>query len=103
MVVQPGLVLGQVARPVAFHRRVHGTLDDRCSGVDDLNGLGLWARAVPAVVRSGERAGHSVFIRAIAGDGVGDFCDRHNAASLVHLWHLQRMISVAFRRVVGRE
>ena len=50
MVVQPGLVLGQVARPVAFHRRVHGTLDDRGSGVDDLNGLGLWARAVAAVV-----------------------------------------------------
>ena len=64
----------------AFHCRVHGTFNDRRSGVDNLNGLGLWARAVAAVVRRGERAGDGVFIIAIAGNGVGDFGDGHDAA-----------------------
>ena len=103
VVVQPSLVFRQVARPVAFHRRVHANFDDRGSGVDDLNGLGLWARAVAAVVRSGERAGDGVLVLAVAGNGVRDFGDRRDAAGLVHFWQFQGMICVALCGVVGGE
>ena len=103
VVVQPGLVLGQVACPVAFHGRICCTVNDRGGGVDDLNGLGLWTRAVAAVVHRCEGAGHRVFVLARTGNGVGDFGDGHDAARFVDRRHLQGMIRIALGRVVGRE